>query len=180
MIDIRWQFCYDCYHFTCSSKPKVWVTVAQKGNPKDKSRSLLNAASSMLLIFQRILLLGKISSGWFQKRQRNQRSSCPCPLIIEKAREFQKIKYFYFINYAKAFDYVNHNKLWKIFQEMKIPDRLICLLRNLYAGQEATVRTRHGTMDWFQIRKRIHQGCILSPCLFKVPCSVPHVKCWAG
>ena len=69
--------------------------------------------------------------------------------IIEKAREFQKIKYFYFINYAKAFDYVNHNKLWKILQEIGIPDHLTCLLRNLCAGQGATVRTGHVTMDWF-------------------------------
>ena len=83
-------------------------------------------------------------------------------LIMEKAREFQKIIYFCFIDYAKAFDCVDHNKLWKILQEMGIPDHLTCLLRNLYAGQEATVRTGHGTTDWFQIGK----GCILSPCLF--------------
>ena len=75
--------------------------------------------------------------------------------IIEKAREFEKSIYFCFIDYAKAFDYVDHNKLWKILQEMGIPDHLICLLRSLYAGQEATVRTRHGTMDWFQIGKGV-------------------------
>ena len=86
--------------------------------------------------------------------------------IIEKAREFQKNIYFCFIDYAKAFDYVDHNKLWKILQEMGIPDHLTCLLRNWYAGQEATVRTGHGTTDWFQIGKGVHQGCILSPCLF--------------
>ena len=86
--------------------------------------------------------------------------------IIEKAREFQKNIYFCFIGYAKASDCVNHNKLWKILQEMEIPDHLTSLLRNLYAGQEATVRTGHGTTDWFQIRKGVHQGCILSPCLF--------------
>ena len=84
----------------------------------------------------------------------------------QKAREFQKNIYFCFIDYAKAFDYVDHNKLWKILQEMGIPDHLICLLRNMYAGQEATVRTGHGTTDWFQIGKGICQGCILSPCLF--------------
>src|SRR5574340_1031740 len=84
--------------------------------------------------------------------------------IIEKAREFQKTIYFCFIDYAKAFDCVDHNKLWKILQEMGIPDPLTCLLRNLYAGQEATVRTGHGTTDWFQIGKGVHQGCILSPC----------------
>ena len=82
--------------------------------------------------------------------------------IIEKAREFQKDNYFCFIDYAKAFDSVVHNKLWKILQEMEIPDHLTCLLRNLYAGQEATVRTGHETTDWFQIRKEVLQGCILS------------------
>ena len=86
--------------------------------------------------------------------------------IIEKAREFQKNIYFCFIDYAKAFDCVDHNKLWKILREMAIPDHLTCLLRNLYAGQEATVRTGHGTTDWFQTGKGVHQGCILSPCLF--------------
>ena len=86
--------------------------------------------------------------------------------IIEKAREFQKNIYFCFTDYAKAFDCVDHNKLWKILQEMGIPDHLSCLLRNLYAGQEATVRTGHGTTGWFQIGKGICQGCILSPCLF--------------
>ena len=86
--------------------------------------------------------------------------------IIEKAREFQKNIYFCFIDYAKAFDCVDQNKLWKILQEMWIPDHLTCLLRNLCAGQEATVKTRYGTMDWFQIGKGVCQGCILSPCLF--------------
>ena len=83
--------------------------------------------------------------------------------IIEKAREFQKNIYFCFIDYAEAFDYVDHNKLWKIIKEMGIPDLLICLLRNLSSYQEATVRTGHGTTDWFQIGKGVHQGCILSP-----------------
>ena len=86
--------------------------------------------------------------------------------ITEKAREFQKNIYFCFTDYAKAFDCVDHNKLWKILQEMGIPDHLTCLLRNLYAGQEATVRTGHETTDWFQIGKEVRQGCILSPCLF--------------
>ena len=86
--------------------------------------------------------------------------------IIEKAREFQKN--ICFIDYAKAFDCVDHDKLWKIPKEMGIPDHLTCLLRNLYADQEATFRTGHGTKDWFQIRKGVHQGCILSPYLFNV------------
>ena len=88
--------------------------------------------------------------------------------IIKKAREFKKNIYFCFIDYAKAFDYVDHNKLWKILKEMGIPDDLTCLLGNLYAGQEATVRTGHGRKDWFQIAKAVHQGCILSPCLFNL------------
>ena len=86
--------------------------------------------------------------------------------IIRKAREFQKNTYICFIDYVKAFDCVDHNKLWKILQEMGIPDHPTCLLRNLYAGQEATFRNKHGTKDWFQIRKGVHQGCILSSCLF--------------
>ena len=88
--------------------------------------------------------------------------------IIKKAREFQKNIYFCFIDYTKAFDCVDNNKLWKILKELGIPDHLTCLLRNLYAGQEATVRTGHGTTDWFQIRKGVHQGCILAPCLFNL------------
>ena len=88
--------------------------------------------------------------------------------IIEKAREFQKYIYFCFIDYTKALDCVNHNKLWKILKEMGILDHLICFLRNLHSHQEATVRTGHGTMDWFQIGKGVRQGCILSPCLFNL------------
>ena len=88
--------------------------------------------------------------------------------IIRKAREFQKNIYFCFIDYAKAFDCVDHNKLWTILKEIGIPDRLTCLQRNLYAGQKTTVRTGHGITDWFQIRKGIRQGCILSPCLFNL------------
>ena len=88
--------------------------------------------------------------------------------ITGKAREFQKNIYFCFTDYAKAFDCVNNNKLWKILQETGIPDHLTCLLRNLYAGQEATVRTGHGTPDWFHIGKGVRQGCVLSPCLFNL------------
>ena len=87
---------------------------------------------------------------------------------MEKAREFQKNIYFCFIDYAKAFDCVDHNKLWKILKEMGIPDHLTCPLRNLYAGQEATVRAGHGTTDWFQIGQGVRQGCLLSPCLFNL------------
>ena len=88
--------------------------------------------------------------------------------IIEKAREFQKNICFSFIDYANAFDCVDHSKLWKILQEMGLSDHLTCPLRNLYAGQEGTVKTEHGTIDWFQIGKGVHQGCMLSPCLFNL------------
>ena len=88
--------------------------------------------------------------------------------IIEKAREFQKNIYFCFIDYVKAFDCVDNHKLWKILKEMGIPDHLTCLLRNLYAGQEATIRTGYGITEWFQIGEGVHQGCILSPCLFNL------------
>ena len=104
----------------------------------------------------------------FRKGRGTRESNCQHPLIIEKAREFQKNIYFCFIDYAKALDCVDHNKLWKILKEMGIPDHLTHLLRNLYAGQEATVTTGHGLTDWFQIGKGVCQGCILSPCLFNL------------
>ena len=88
--------------------------------------------------------------------------------MIEKAGEFQKNIYFCFIDYAKAFDCIDHNKLWKTFQEVGIPDYLTCLLGNLYVGQGAIVRKGHGTADWFQMGKRVHQGCMLSSCLFNL------------
>ena len=100
------------------------------------------------------------------EKAEEQEIKLPTFWIIKKAREFQKNIYFCFIDYAKAFDCMDHNKLWKILREMRIPDHLTCLLRNLHTGQEATVRTRRGTTDWFQIWKAVHQGCILSPCLF--------------
>ena len=104
----------------------------------------------------------------FRKGRGNRDQGAYICWIIEKAIKFQKNIYFCFIDYAKVFDYVDHNKLWEILQEMGIPDHLTCLLRNLYAGQEAPVKTGHGTTDWLQIGKGICQGCILSPCLFNV------------
>ena len=101
----------------------------------------------------------------FRKGRGTRDQIANIPWIIEKAREFQKNIYFCFLDYAKAFDCVDHNKLWKILKEMETPDHLTCLLRNLYPGQEATVRNGHRTTDWFQIRKGVSQGCILSPCL---------------
>ena len=104
----------------------------------------------------------------YLEKQRNQRSNCQHPLDHQKKQESSKQTYFCFIDYTKAFDCVDHIKLWKILQEMGIPDHLICLLRNRYAGQEATVRTGHGTTDWVQIGKGVCQGCILSLCLFSL------------
>ena len=99
--------------------------------------------------------------GEFRRGRGNRDQIANIHWIVEKAREFQKNTYFCFIDYAKAFVWITTN--WKIFKEMEIPDHLSCLLRNLYAGQEATVRTRHRTMDWFKTGKGVHQGCILSP-----------------
>ena len=106
--------------------------------------------------------------GGFRKGRGTRDQIANIHWIIKKARKFPKNIYFCFIDYARAFDCVDHNKLWKILKEMDIPDYVTCLLRNLYAGHEATVRTRHGTTDWFQIGKAVHQGCILSPCLFNL------------
>ena len=102
----------------------------------------------------------------FRKGRRTRDQIANIHWIIRKAREFHKNIYFCFIDYAKAFDCVDHNKLWKILKEMVISDHLTYLLRNLYAGQKATIRTGHRTTDWFEIGKGVHQGCTLSPCLF--------------
>ena len=112
----------------------------------------------------------------FRKDRRTRAQIANIHWIIEKARAFQKNIYFRIIDYAKAFDCVDHNKLWKILKGMGIPDHLTCLLRNLYAGQEATFRTGHVTTDWFQIAKGVCQGYILSPCSFNLYAE----KCWAG
>ena len=101
------------------------------------------------------------------EKAEDQRSNCQHPLDHRK-REFQKNIYFCFTDFARAFGCVDHNKLWKILKEMGIPDHLTCLFRNLYAGQGATVRTGHGTTDWFQIGKGVHQGCTWLPCLFNL------------
>ena len=118
-------------------------------------------------------------SNWFRKGRGTGDQIASIHRIIKKAREFQKNTYFCYINYAKAVDCVNHNKLWKILKEMGIPDHLTCLLKNLYASQEATVRTGHGTTDWFQIGKGVLQGYIFSPCLFNLYAEY-HEKHWAG
>ena len=139
----------------------------------------MNTGVGSVSLLQGIFLTQESNRGLLYCRQilyqlSYQRS--PNLWIIDKARELQKNIDFCFIDYAKAFDCVDHNKLWKNLKEMGISDHLICLLTNLYAGQEATVRTGHGTTDWFQIGKGLHQGCILSPCLFNLYAE----KCWAG
>ena len=156
---------------------KVSFHSNRKGNPKECSNShtiaLSHANKLMLKILQARLQqyanheLPDVQAA-FRKGKGTRGQIANICWIIKKAREFQKNIYFCFIDYAKAFDCVDHNKLWKILKEMGIPDHLTCLLSNLYAGQEATVRTGHGTTDWFQTGKGVHQGCILSPCLFNL------------
>ena len=134
--------------------------------------ALISYASKLMLILLEARLqqyvnweLPDVQAG-FRKARRTRDQIANIHWIIEKSREFQKIIYFCFIDYAKVFDCVDHNILWKILKELEIPDHLTCLLRNLYGGQEATIRTGHGTTDCFQIKKGVHQGGILSPCLF--------------
>ena len=156
----------------------VFIPIPKKGNAKecsnDRTIALISHASKVMLKILQARLqqhmnheLPDVQAGFRKGRGTREQIANIC-WNIEKAREFQKNTYFYFIDYAKAFDCVDHNKLWKILKEMGIPDLFTCLLRNLYAGQEATVRTGRGTTDWFQIGKEVHQGCILSPCLFNL------------
>ena len=151
---------------------------AKRGNAKECSNYFTIAFTShtskvMLKILQARLQqymnreLPDVQVGFRKGRGSRDQIANIC-WIIEKARDFQKNVYFCFIDYVKAFHCMDHNKWWKILQEMGIPDHLTCLLRNLYAGQEATVRTGHRTRDWFQIEKGVRQGCILSPCLFNL------------
>ena len=151
-------------------------SIPKKGNAKECSNyhtiALISHASKVMLKILQARLqqyvnheLPDVQAG-FRKGRGTRDQIANIRWIMEKAREFQKNIYFCFIDYAKAFDCVDHNKLRKILKEMGLPDHLTCLLRNLYAGQEATVRTGHGTTDWFQIGKGVCQGCILSPCLF--------------
>ena len=155
-------------------KRPVLVPIPKKGNAKECSNyrtiALISHTSKVMLkILQGRLQqyvnceLPDVHIG-FRKAEEPE-IKLPASAGSSKKQEFQKNIYFCFIDYAKAFDYVDHNKLWEILKEMGIPDHLTCLLRNLYAGQEATVRTGHGTTDWFQIGKGVCQGCILSPCL---------------
>ena len=161
---------------TGQEKVSFHSPMSKKGSSKECSNyhtvGLISHASKVMLkIFQASLQqymnweLPDVQAG-FRKGRETRDQIVSIHWIIEKARKFQKN--IYFIDYVKAFDCVDHNILGKILQHVGIPDHLTCLLRNLYAGQEATVRTEHGTTDWFQIGKGVRQGCILSPCLFNL------------
>ena len=159
-------------------KRSVFIPIPKTGNAKECSNyhtiALISHDSKIVLKFLKVRLQQYVNhelpdvQGGFRKGRGTRDQIASIRWIIEKAREFQKNIYFCFTDYAKAFDCVDHNKLWKILQEMGIPGHLTFLFRNLYAGQEATVRSGHGTTDWFQIRKGVRQGCILSPCLFNL------------
>jgi len=159
-------------------KRSVFIPIPKKGNAKECSYyhtiALISHASKVMLKILQARLqqyvnceLPNVFAGFIKGRGTRDQVANIC-WIIDKAREFQQNIYFCFIDCAKAFDCVDHNRLWKILKERGIPDHLTCLLRNLYAGQEATVRTGHGTTDWFQIGKGVRQGCILSPSLFNL------------
>ena len=154
-------------------KRSVFISIPKKGNAKECSNyrtiALISQASKVMLKIVQARLqqhvnceLPDVQAG-FRKGGGTRDQIANIRRIMEKAREFQKNISFCFIDFAKTFDCVDYNKLWKILKEMEIPDHLTCLLRNLYAGQEATVRTGHGTTDWFQLGKREGQGYILSP-----------------
>ena len=159
-------------------KRSIFIPIPRKENAKECSNyhtiALISHASKVMLKILQARLqqhmnreLPDVEVG-FRKGRGTRDQIAKIYWIIEKAREFQKNIYFCFIDHAKAFDCVDHNNLWKILKVMGIPDLLTCLLRNLYAGQEAIVRTGHGPTDWFQIGKGVRQGCILSPCLFNL------------
>ena len=155
----------------------VFIPIPKKGNAKECSKyhtiTLISHTSKVMLKILQARLqqyvnreLPDIQAGF--RRGRETRDQIDICWIIPKAREFQKNIYFCFIDYAKAFDCVGHNKLWTILKEVGIPDLPTCFLGNLYAGQEATVKTGHGTTDWFRRGKGVRQGCVLSPCLFNL------------
>ena len=156
-------------------KRSVFIPIPKKANAKERSNhctiALISHASKVMIKILQARLqqyvnheIPDVQAGFTGIRDQ----IADIRWIIEKAREIQKIIYFSFTDYTKAFDCVDHNKLWKILREMGIPDNFTYLLRNLYAGQEAVVRNGHGTTDWFQIGKGVRQGCILSPCLFNL------------
>ena len=156
----------------------AFIPIPKKDNAKECSNyhtiALISHASKVMLKIHQARLQQYVNrdlpdvQAAFRKGKGTRDQTMNIHWIIEKAREFQKNIHFCFIDYTKAFDCVDHNKLWKILKEMGLPNHFICLLRNLYTGQEATVGTGHGTTDWFQIGKGVCQGCILSPCLFNL------------
>ena len=168
-----------CVHSSSQDwKRSIFIAIPKKGNAKECSNyctiALISHASKVMLKILQARLqkyvkreLPDVQAGFRKGRGTRDKIANIC-WIMEKARESQKNIYVCFIDYVKAFDCVDHNKLWKILKEMGIPEHLTCLLRNLYAGQKATVRTEHGTTDWFQIGKGVHQGCIWSSCLFNL------------
>ena len=159
-------------------KRLILIPIPKKDSTKERSNHrtivlISHASKVMLKILHASLQLYASQElpdvpGGFRKGRGTRDKIANIHWIIEKTREFQKNIYLCFIDYNKAFDCVDHDKLWKILREMGIPDHFSCFLRNLYAGQEARVRTRHRTKDWFKIGKRVCQGCILSPCLFNL------------
>ena len=158
-----------------TEKSQFWLQSQRKAMPKNaQTTAQLHSPSKVMLKILQARLQQYMNHeppdvrAGFRKGRRTWDQIANICWIIKKAIEFQKNIYFCFIDYAKAFVCVDHNKLWKILQQMGIPDHLICLMRNLYAGQEATGRTGHGTTNWFQIGKRVFQGCILSPSLFNL------------
>ena len=157
-------------------KRSVFIPIPKKGNAKERANyctiALISHASKVMLKILQARLqqyvnheLSDVQSAFRKGRGSTDQIANICWIVKKRKRVPENI-YFYFIDYTKAFDCVDHNKLLKILEEMGMPDNLTCLLRYLYAGQETTVRTGHGTTDWFQIGKGVRQGCILSPCLF--------------
>ena len=159
-------------------KRSVFIPIPKKGNAKECSNyhpiALISHASKVMVKILQARLQQYVNwelpdgQAGFRKGRGTRGQIANIHGVIKKAREFQKNIYFCFIDYSKAFDCADHTKLWKILKEMGISDHFTCLLRNLYAGQEATVRTGHRTTDWFQIGKGVRQGCILLPCLFNL------------
>ena len=168
-------------------KRSVFIPIPKKGNAKERSNyhtiAFISHASKVMLKILQARLQQYVNrehpdvQAGFRKGRGTRNQIANIHWIMKKARDFQKKNYFCFIDYTKAFDCVDHNKLWKILKEMGIPDHLTCLLRNLYAGQEATVRTGHGT-DWFQIGKGVRQACILSSCIFNLYAEYTMQNAW--
>ena len=168
----------ELWFYIKNKKTSVFNTIPKKGNAKECSNyhttALISHTNKVILNILKARLQQNVNhelpdfQAGFRKGRGTRDHISNIHWIMGKTREFQKNIYFCFIDYAKALDCMDHNKLWKILQVMGILNHLTCLLRNVYTGQEATVRNGHGTTDWFQIGKGVRQGCILSPCLFNL------------